>query len=530
MMRLRNLLIVACAVLVGVSCTKKKKGDYGLDPAETLRVNLTTEPPSLDWSKSTDTTSSHVQDNIMEGLVEYNFADPDLGLEGALAEKWEATNNAQTWTFKLRKGVKWTDGKGLTAQQFVDGWERLLNPLTASEYSYFLYGIKNARAYNEGKIKDFSQVGVSVNKEGDLVVELVGSQSYFPYLLTHHCTYPIRLDVIKTHGDKWTDPGKIVTLGPFTLKTWDHDKAIVLERNETYYGTKAKVKYILGYMITEMSTAINLFDKGQLDAQIQLPSTELPLLKKRPEYKESGILSLYYYGFNVKRAPMDNSWVRKAVSYAIDRKEITNMLAGGQVPLTSWVPPGMFGYEPERGINFDSKKANEALDKAGYKDRSKFPKITLSFNTNENHQRIAENVQAQLKRNLGINVELQNEEWKVYLNTLKTKPAHIYRMGWLADYPDPDNFLNLMTSYSDNNHTNWGNESFDKLIGKAASELNKNTRKALYSKAQTILTEVDVPVAPVFSSVSSILVSKRIKNYPNNTMNRYQYKKVEITK
>ena len=188
----------------------------------------------------------------------------------------------------------------------------------------------------------------------------------------------------------------------------------------------------------------------------------------------------------------------------------------------------MFGYEPEIGIEFDVKKANELLTRAGFKDRNKFPTIELSFNTNENHQRIAENVQSQLKKNLGINVELKNEEWKVYLNTLQVNPAHIYRMGWLADYPDPDNFLNLMTSYSANNHTNWGNKEYDQLIEKAASELDANKRKQYYSKAQKILAELDVPVAPIYSGVSQALVSKRVKNFPNNSMNRYPFKRVEI--
>jgi oligopeptide transport system substrate-binding protein len=511
-----------------VQCTKKKKGDYDFDPSVTLRVNISTEPPSLDWNKSTDATSAQIQDNFMEGLVEYNFEDPELSLISAIASKWEPTNNAQTWTFELKKNVKWTDGVELTAQHFIDGWERLLNPATASEYSYFLFGLKNAKEYNQGKIKDFSQVGVRKDGDYKLIVDLVGPQSYFPYLTTHHTTYPIRKDVIEKHGEKWTEAANIVTLGPFKLKAWDHDKAIVLERNEIYHGEKPKIQYVVAYMINEMSTAINLFDKGSLDAQLNLPMTELPVLRKRPEHQEAGILSLYYYGFNTKKQPMDNKLVRKAIAHAINRNEITSMLAGGQIPLTSWVPPGMFGYDAEIGTVFDVEKANKMLDEAGYKDRSKLPTINLGFNTNENHQRIAENVQAQLKKNLGINVELKNEEWKVFLNTLKVDPPHMYRMGWLADYPDPDNFLNLMTSYSENNHTKWGSAEFDTLIEESAKELDKNKRKENYSKAQKILTELDVPVAPVFASVSHALVSSRAKNFPNNSLNRYQFKKVEL--
>ena len=279
-------------------------------------------------------------------------------------------------------------------------------------------------------------------------------------------------------------------------------------------------------MINESSTALNLFDSGKVDVLIDLPSTELAHLKKRPEYREVGLLTLYYYGFNVKKAPLDKAIVRQAIAHAIDRQEVTTMLGGGQIPLTSWVPAGMFGYEPGRGSSFNVEKAKALLDQAGYKDRSTFPKITLGFNTNENHQRIAENIQAQLKRNLGIDVELNNAEWKVYLTTLRADAYPMFRMGWIADYPDPDNFMNLMTSYSENNHTRWKNKEYDQLVERAARELNKEERKALYSKAQVLLTEIEVPAVPIYSGVAHLMVNRRVEQFPVNTLNRMPFKKV----
>lgn len=524
----RWLVTVGLVAGLGLSCTKKDKADYNLSLSETLRINLTTEPPTLDWIKSTDTTSAQVQENIMEGLVQFDYEDPELKLLPALATEWSPSEKGRVWTFTLRQGVKWTDGQDFTGQQIVDGWERLLNPKTAAEYAYFLYGVKNARKYNEGKLTDFSQVGVKATADGKFVVELEEPMAYFPNLLTHHSTFPIRKDVIEKAGDRWTEPENIQTLGPFRLKIWEHDKALVLERNESYYGEKPALKNVVGYMITEMSTAQNLFDSGKMDVLTQLPATELRALKKRPEYKEKGVLTIYYYGFNVKKKPLDNPKVRKAISHAIDRSEITQLLAAGFIPLTSWVPPGMFGYEAERGINFDVAKAQKLLDEAGYKDRSQFPKLVLAFNTNENHQRIAENVQAQLKRNLGIDVEIKNEEWKVYLNTLKSDPPHIYRLGWQADYPDPDNFMTLMTSYSENNHTHWVNKEFDQVVEKAAVQLSREDRKKLYSKAQAILTEVDVPVVPIYAGVNHLLIANRVKNFPVNSLGRFPLKKVQL--
>jgi oligopeptide transport system substrate-binding protein len=523
------------AALVGLSlaftaCTNKnKKEEYGLDIRETIRVNIRTEPPSLDFSKATDTTSAEVGYNIMDGLVNYDIYDPDLKLIPALAEKWEANKAGDVWTLTLRKGVKWTDGVEFVAQHVLDGWERLINPATASEYAYALFPLKNAQEYNQGKIKDFSQVGVKTTNPYTIVVELKRPMSFFPHLLPHHSTYPIRKDVIEKFGDKWTDPKNIVTLGPFKLKTWDHDKAIVLERNETYWGEKPKVKNVLMYMINEDSTSVALFESGRIDLLHELPSKELPRLRKMPEYRDVGTLLLQYWGFNTKKKPFDDSKVRQAFNYAVDRKEIVQMLARGDIPATSWIPAGMSGYEPDRGLTFDIEKAKALLAEAGYGEgKKKFPKIQMVFNTNEDHQRVAENIQAQLKRNLGIDLEIKNEEWKVFLDRLKTDPPELFRMGWLLDYPDPDNVMNLMTSYSENNRTKWKNTDYDKLIESAAAELNEQKRKSLYSQAQSLLVEKETPVIPLFNGVRQLLISKRVENPPVNRLERYEYRKVSI--
>lgn len=524
----RLVLPLTTLALVVAGCTKKNSGslEYGLEVKDTLRINLEQEPPTLDWSKSIDTTSSMIELNIMEGLVEYDLKDPDLKLIPALATAWKASPDAKIWKLTLRKGVKWTDGVEFTGQHVIDGWERLLNPSTASEYAYFLFDVKNARAYNSGKIKDFKQVGIRLNEAGELVIELEQPKGYFPLLLTHHSTYPIRKDVIEKFGDKWTDPDKIVTLGPYKLKVWDHDKAVVLERYDDYYGEKAKIKNVLGYMINEYSTALNLSDAGKLDFQPSLPAKELPQLRTRPGYRQSSSLATYYYGLNTRKAPFQDVRVRKALVYAVDRKQITDLLAAGHAPLTGWVPAGMFGYENDRGLKFDPEMARKLLDEAGYKDRSKFPRITLAFNTNENHQRVAENVQAQLKKNLGIEVQLNNEEWKVYLKRLQTDTPHMYRMGWLADYPDPSTFASLMTSYSENNRTGWGNKRYDELTKEAAMSLDKEKRRKAYSEIQKILTEEDVPVLPIYSAVRHIMLSERVQNFPVTALERWIFKGV----
>ncbi|MBE8162947.1 MAG: peptide ABC transporter substrate-binding protein [Bdellovibrionaceae bacterium] len=528
---LRLLLAVLCFSTVLLSCSKNKtKLPHGLNKLNTLTINLSTEPPSLDWNKATDRTSFIVINNIMEGLATYDYKDPKLKVIPALAASWKSFNQSQKWVFTLKKNVVWSDGKPLTAQHFVDGWKRLLSPKTASEYAYFLYPIKNAQLFNQGKLKDFSKVGVSVNKKGQLVVILEGPKSYFPSLMTHGSTYPVRMDIINKYKDRWTEPKNIVTLGAYTLNQWEHDKLIVFKKNPNYYGVPAVIPNVLAYMVSEMSTAVNLFDSKLLDIQAGLPSTELSSLKKRKEYRQFSILSTYYYGFNTKKEPFNKPLVRQAFSLAVNQKEITKLLSGGEKPLYSWIPSPMFGHNPSIGLRFDVKKARKLLDKAGFKDRSKFPKIALSFNTNENHQRIAENIQAQLKKNLGVFLELKNEEWKVYLNRLKTDTPHMFRLGWLSDYPDPDDYMSLMLSYSDNNHTYWKNKKYDNLVLKASRVQNKKQRLRLYNQAQKLLIETDTPVLPIYSGVSYMLISPRIDYYPFNSMNRAVFKDVRFKK
>lgn len=525
--RIYTLVLVLFVSLTG--CTKKGSNlEYGLELKDTLRINIQQEPPSLDWSKSTDTTSAQIEFNIMDGLVDYNLTDPELSLVPSLATEWKPSEGGKVWTFTLRKGVKWTDGVEFTGQHVVDAWERLLNPKTAAEYAYFLFEVKNARDYNAGKVKDFKEVGVKVNDQGQLVVTLNKPMSYFPMLLTHHSTFPQRKDIVEKFGDKWTEPANIVTLGAYKLKIWDHDKNLVLERNDGYWGEKAKIKNVLAYMINEISTALNLLDSGKLDFQPELPFKELPQLKQKPGFRQMPLLSSYYYGFNTRKPPFNDVKVRKAFALAIDRKQVTDLLAAGHAPLTSWVPTGMFGYEHDRGVKFDPALASKMLDEAGFKDRSKFPRISVAFNTNENHQRVAENVQAQIKKNLGIEMQISNEEWKVYLNRLKTDPPNVWRMGWLADYPDPSTFMSLMTSYAETNYTGWGNKKYDELVEKGGSSLNKEERLKLYSEAQKILVEDEVPVVPIYSAVRQIMISDRLQNFPINTVERYVYKGVSF--
>ena len=551
------ILPVSAVLLALTSCTR---GPETLDVtlaggkrvkllvSETLRLALTSEPQTLDWILSADASASGIIDNTMEGLTQYDIAavDPStsaptststgLGatsapappqLKPALATKWESIDQARKWKFTLRQNVKWSDGQAFEAQQVLDGWERLLKKEIGAQYAYFLFGIKNAREFNQEKVT-FDKVGAKITGPNEITVELEKPMAYFPMLLTHTSTYPIRLDLIKKFGVHWTDAENSVSLGPFLLKAWQHDKIIVLAKNPSYYGDEPHIKNIVLYMVQEKATEINLFDSGKLDAVHALPSVQIKTLKQRPEFKTHGLLTTYFYGMNLTKPPVDNPLVRKAIAHAIDKNEIVQMLGAGQKPLNSWVPEGMFGYEPDVGLKFDPIKAKRELSEAGYPDSAKLPKIEIKFNTGEDHERIGENIQAQLKRNLGINVELKTEEWKVLLNTLQVDPPQIFRFGWQADYPDPDNFLSVMLSFSDNNHMRWKNLKYDELVQRAAGLIDQQERRKVYREAQKIMLEDDVAAIPLCSSVDSLLISPRVQNYPLNVLKKLIYTEVRL--
>lgn len=538
-MRKMSLLSLALFTLITsialIGCTKKKIGD------DTFVINVSTEPPTLDWTKSEDTTSSLCINNLMDGLVAFDWESNGVGVKPALAQSWTISPDAKVFTFKLRKDVKWTDGKPLTAQQFVDSWMRLVDPKTASPYAYFIFDVKNAKAINSGKLST-AELGVKALDDSTFQVTLEKPASYFLFIGTHPPTFPIRKDIIDKFGDHWTDPNNITTLGPFKLKEWVHEKKIVFERNEDYWGEKPKIKTMVGQMINEASTALSLFETGALDFTQEIPALDLERIKNDPKLSSSlrqgPFFANYYYGFNTRKPPFDNVNVRKAFSAAINREELIKVIRRDYYPLTSWIPTGMLGHQENFGIKFNPEQAKQYLRDAGYvekngkwvkaTDGTPLPKIEIGFNTNELHSIIAENLQNQWRKNLGLEPEIRNEEWKVYLKTLKNDTPQLFRLGWVADYPDPDNFMALWYSYSEQNNTGWKNPEYDKLVQKAAGELDKDVRKALYDKAQRILVEEDVPFIPIYTNKQYFLLKPYVSGYTINPMQQWRFSDVTV--
>ena len=484
------------------------------NPGEIIRYNLQTEPPSLDWSITTDNASIEVINNLMEGLARY---DENLRPVPALAEKWDVLDGGKKYIFHLRRDAKWSDGKPVLAEDFVYSWQRLVKPETAAEYAYFIYLVKNAREINSGELKDASRLGIKALDERTLEVELERPAVYFPVITTFVVTFPQRKKLVEKWPDSWTEPEHILTTGPFVLVKWHHEYKLILEPNPFYYGEKPRLEKIIFYMINERTTELTLYDTGDLDL-CQVPPPAIPTYRKSPEYHSRPILGTYYIGFNIEKSPVNNPLVRRALAMAIDRAKIPEILKGDQIPATSFIPPGMIGHNPELGFKFDPERAKDIMAQAGYPAGKNLPTITLAFNTLDTNQLICEFVQAQWQSNLGITVYLRNMEWKVYLKELELDPPAAFRLGWYADYPDPDNFATIFISESGNNHTRFKSKEYDALVSEASFEPDPQKRQQLYDQAQKMILEEHCIFVPLYFYSQNYLIKPYVRNLDYNAM------------
>ncbi len=492
--------------------------------AQIFRMNLSNEPPTLDWSLATDSVSFTVITNLMEGLTEY---DEQLRPRPAVARRWEASPDGKTYTFYLRPEATWSDGRPVTAHDFVYSWRRLLDPKTAAQYAYFLYDVVNAYEYNTGQITDPSLIGVRAQDDHTLEVRLRKPLVYFPSLTTFMVTFPQRQDMIERYGDLWSEPAHLVTNGPFRLADWQHEYKLTLDANSSYREGRPQLDRIEMFIVNELTTALTLYETNDLE-MVNLPPEAIPAYEKTSEHHRHPLLRGYYYSFNVNEPPFDDVRIRKAFAMAIDREEIVRILKGGEIPAISWIPQGMFAYNASIGLRFNPVEARRLLAEAGYPNGRGLDPLTAVFNTGPVNTLVAENLQDQWRRVLNVEVRLDNMEWKVYLRRLKTDPPALFRLSWGADYPDPDNFMALFTTHGGNNRTGWGNRQYDALISQAASEQDPGRRFQLYNEAQQILVEQDVPIIPLFVAVQNAMVKPYVKNLKFNAMELLYLKTVSL--
>lgn len=544
-MRLRVPMLIAVAVVAVVAVVLAAGcGGGGDDKAarepgkpaanQVLRMAWGAEPPSLDPGLATDTTSSNVLLNMMDPLVRLG---DDLQPVPALAESWDV--EGKRVTFHLRDDGRWTNGDPVTAHDFEYSWKRTLDPKLAADYAYQLYGIVGAEAYNNAKPGQAAalreKVGVKALDDRTLQVTLTSPQPWFVQQAAHHSFLAVHQPTVERHGTKWTEAKNIVTNGAFKLAGWKHDASITLVKNEDWRDAdQVALERVEGRIIVDGTTRVQAFEAGEVDALDGggLPPPDMPRLKQLAEYEKYPALGTYYYGFNLKNIPDVDQ--RRAMAFAIDRQTIIdNVAQADQIPATGMVPQGMPGFEV---IKQDFLPTRADLDKAReFMAKVKEPKqkITLFYNDAPGHKEIAVAVQSMWKE-LGIDVTIKAQEWAQFLEFLGPPPSdavYVYRLGWIADYGDPMNFLELWTSKSGNNNSRFASPAYDRLIERARNTPGDEARYELYRQAEAMLTgpQGAMPIAPIYWYTYTNLERESVKDsFKINPLDQFDLSKVVI--
>ncbi len=499
---------------------------------QVFRMNLGTEPPDLDPAKTDDLTSYTVILPLLKGLTEF---DASMRPQPAIAERWEMSQGGKRYVFHLRKDALWSDGKPVTAADFLFAWKRVLTPETGAPYVFFLFELKNGKAFYDRQIKDFGQVGVHAPDPQTLVVDLERPTPFFLDLAAAPVMLPLREDVVSAFGDKFTEASHMLSNGAYRMKQWAHEEKIVLVPNPYFYlktpALRPQVKGIEMYMINDANTSVVMYENNELDfieTSTSIPAFDVRRLRKSPNSHVRVLHRINYFGFNVQKPPFNNPKVRQAFAYALDRSYYPRLMQSGQKPMTSWITPGLVGYNPNAGLKYDPYKAKQLLAEAGYPDGKGFPTVHISYQTLYDAQKESEIAQYLWKKNLNVDVRLDNMEWKVLLSKLDEDPPAIFRLGWFVDYPDADSYMNVFLSDSGNNHTRWKNARYDALVQQAVITLAPEKRQKLYDEAQRLLLEKDAAIIPVYAAEKTYLTKPYVHGLDINSLNLPNYDRLSI--
>ena len=496
-----------------------------------------TEPASLDPHIATGVPEHHIMSSVMEGLVlkDRKSLEPRPGV----AESWTISDDGRIYTFKLRDDARWSNGDPHIANDYVWSWWRALQPALGNQYAYMLFPIKNAKRYYDRETEDFGDVGVKALDQRTLQVTLTNPTPYFLQLLDHYSLFPVHQATIEKFGNadqrgtRWSYEGNLVSNGPFKLDEWKINRHITVTRNLHYWDNdNVALNGIVFKPVENTVTEERMFRAGQLHVTSNVPADKISTYRKSnsTELKIAPYLGTYFYRLNIKTPQLQDRRVRRALGMAIDREKLVeNITKGGQITAYTMTPPGTMGYYPSSTLAFDPEGAKNLLSEAGYPNGEGFPAIEILYNTNEGHRKIAVALQEMWKDYLNIDIKLLNQEWKVYLATESAGDYQISRGGWIGDYVDPNNFLDMFLCGGGNNRTGWCNEEYDRLILEVApSQSSHEERLAVFQQAETMLLD-DMPIIPVYTYTSVKLVDSSVENLDGNILNQAMYKDIYLS-
>ncbi|WP_010194631.1 peptide ABC transporter substrate-binding protein [Bacillus sp. m3-13] len=512
MKKVLSLLMTAMLVFILAACTASNnagtdtnEGTNNNDSAsgeKVLRLNNGSEPTSLDPPIGFDSYSWNALNNLMEGLTRLN--DEHLPQE-ATAEKWDVSEDGKTYTFYIRDNAKWSNGDDLTAGDFEFAWKRLLNPETASPAAFLGYFIEGGEAYNngEGSVDD---VQVKALDEKTLEVTLVAPQTYFLSVITNPAFFPINEKVATENPEWFAEADSFVGNGPFNLAEWEHESHFVMAKNDQYWDADTvKLDKVHWAIVNDTNTEYQMYQAGDLDTSgVPADASEALFAEGKVNIGEQA--GTYFFRFGVDKEPFQNANIRKAFAMAVNQQDIVDYVTKrGEEAATGFVSSGFTDpsgkdFRETNGdlVTFNAEEAKALLEKGmeeeGYET---LPEVTLTYNTSDEHKRIAETMQQMFKDNLGVDVKLANMEWNVFLDMQTALEFQFSRSSFLADYADPINFLENFQSGHSMNRTGWSNSKYDELIQSALNETDEAARYEQMYEAEKVLFE-DMPIIPLY--------------------------------
>ncbi|MEA5103668.1 peptide ABC transporter substrate-binding protein [Pantoea sp. S18] len=510
-------LIVASAVSPAFAANVPS----GAQLASTQEIvrHIKDEPASLDPMKAVGLPEIQVMRDLFEGLTNQ---DAHGKIVPGVAQSWSSNDN-KTWIFTLRKDARWSNGEPVTAQDFVYSWQRLVEPKNSSPFAWFaaLSGIENAEAITKGQMSA-DKLGVTATDATHLKVTLSRPVPWFPSMVANAAMYPVSQKVIEKEGDSWTSPGKLVGNGAYQLQDRVVNEKIVLMRNANYWDDKKSVLTKVTFIpINEESSATKRYRANDIDITESFPKNMYALLKKElpGQVYTPDQLGTYYYAFNTEKGPTADVRVRKALSWSIDRRIIAEKVLGtGEKPAWHFTPDVTAGFTPMKSYLQQhsqqelNAQAKALLTAAGY-GPGKPLHLTLLYNTSESHQKIAIAVASMWKKNLGVDVTLQNQEWKTYIDSRNSGNFDVIRASWIGDYNEPSTFLSLLTSTHSGNIARFRSADYDAVITKASTETSVAARNTDYNKAEQIIAD-QAPIAPIYQYTNGRLIKPWVKGYP----------------
>ena len=522
----RNLLWLVSLVSAAPLYAADVPANTPLAPQQVFRYNNHSDPGTLDPQKVEENTAAQIVLDLFEGLV---WMDGEGQVQPAQAERWEILDGGKRYIFHLRSGLQWSDGQPLTAEDFVLGWQRAVDPKTASPFAGYLAQahINNAAAIVAGKA-DVTSLGVKATDDRTLEVTLeqpVPWPTLFP--VPHH--------VIAKHGDSWSKPENMVYNGAFVLDQWVVNEKITARKNPKYRDAQHTVLQQVEYLALDNSvTGYNRYRAGEVDLT-WVPAQQIPAIEKSlpGELRIIPRLNSEYYNFNLEKPPFNDVRVRTALKLGMDRDIIVNKVkAQGDMPAYGYTPPytdgakltqpEWFGWSQEKR----NEEAKKLLAEAGYTGDKPLT-INLLYNTSDLHKKLAIAASSLWKKNIGVNVKLVNQEWKTFLDTRHQGTFDVARAGWCADYNEPTSFLNTMLSNSSMNTAHYKSPAFDSIMAETLKATDEAQRTALYTKAEQQLDK-DSAIVPVYYYVNARLVKPWVGGYTgkdplDNTYTRNMY-------